>query len=69
MLLQSGIGDNEIIQGFIEAINLIVTLDPTVVEITVRSLYVSLTATLVASLIALPLGAFIYFREFRGKRG
>ena len=69
MLAQSGLEDNEIIQGIIEAINLIVSLDPTVVEITIRSLTVSLSATFFASLIALPLGAFIYFKEFRGKRG
>lgn len=68
MLLQTGITDNEIIEGLVEAVRLIVTLDPTVVEITIRSLYVSLTATFLASLIALPLGALIYFREFRGKR-
>jgi tungstate transport system permease protein len=69
MLIPLGIEDNEIVQGFIQAIHLIVTLDPTVVEITIRSLYVSLTATLIASAIALPLGSFIYFKEFRGKRG
>jgi tungstate transport system permease protein len=60
--------ENEIIQGIIEATRLILSLDPTVIEITIRSLYVSLTATFFASLIALPLGALIYFREFRGKR-
>ncbi|HZD43447.1 MAG TPA: ABC transporter permease, partial [Methanomicrobiales archaeon] len=32
------------------------------------SLQVSLTATFIASLIALPIGALIYFREFRGKQ-
>ncbi len=58
---------NPIIEGFIEAIRLIVSLDPQVVEITIRSLYVSLTATFFAALIALPLGALIYFYEFRGK--
>ena len=58
---------NPIIEGFIEAIRLIVSLDPQVVEITIRSLYVSLTATFFASLVALPLGALIYFYEFRGK--
>ena len=62
------ISQNEIVEGFIEAIRLIVSLDPQVVEITLRSLYVSLTATGVASLVALPLGAMIYFHEFRGKR-
>jgi tungstate transport system permease protein len=59
---------NDIVQGFIEAVKLIVSLNPEVVEITVRSLYVSLSATAFASIIALPLGAYIYFNEFRGKR-
>jgi tungstate transport system permease protein len=59
---------NDIVQGFIEAVRLIVSLNPEVVEITLRSLYVSLSATLFASLIALPIGAYIYFNEFRGKR-
>jgi tungstate transport system permease protein len=61
------VNGNPIIEGFIEAIRLIVSLDPQVVEITIRSLYVSLTATFFAALIALPLGALIYFYEFRGK--
>ena len=60
------VNGNPIIEGFIEAIKLIVTLDPQVVEITLRSLYVSLSATFVATLIALPVGALIYFYEFRG---
>jgi len=59
---------NEIAEGFVEAIYLIVTLNPEVIEITVRSLGISLVATLLASLIALPVGALIYFYEFRGKR-
>lgn len=58
---------NPIIEGFIEAIRLILSLDPQVVEITIRSLYVSLTATFFAALIALPIGALIYFYDFRGK--
>jgi len=58
---------NPIIEGFIEAIRLIISLDPQVVEITIRSLYVSLTATFFAALIALPIGALIYFYDFRGK--
>ncbi|WP_292728981.1 ABC transporter permease [Methanoculleus sp.] len=62
------VNGNPIIEGFIEAIELIVTLNPQVVEITIRSLYISLTATFVATLIALPIGALIYFYEFRGKR-
>jgi tungstate transport system permease protein len=62
------VNGNPIIEGFIEAIELIVTLNPQVVEITIRSLYISLTATFFATLIALPIGALIYFYEFRGKR-
>jgi tungstate transport system permease protein len=60
---------NEVVQGFIQALELIVTLDHEVLEITARSLYISLIATLLASLIAIPIGGFIHFREFGGKRG
>lgn len=60
---------NEIIDGFIQAVILIVTLDPEVLEITARSLLISLAATAIASLIAIPLGGVINFRTFRGKRG
>ena len=60
---------NEIIEGFIRAGELIISLDPEVLEITARSLLISLAATLIASLIAIPIGGFIHFREFGGKRG
>lgn len=58
----------EISDGFIEAVTLIITLDPEILEIAGRSLYVSVAATLVAALIAIPLGALIYYYDFRGKR-
>jgi len=58
----------EIIEGFIEAIRLIVTLDPDVMAIAARSIIISLTATIIASLIALPLGATINFGKFPGRR-
>ncbi|MCU0632913.1 MAG: ABC transporter permease [Methanolinea sp.] len=60
---------NEIIDGFVQAGELILSLDPEVLEITARSLLISLTATVIASLIAIPIGGFIHFREFGGKRG
>ncbi|MGZ4904355.1 MAG: ABC transporter permease [Halobacteriota archaeon] len=60
---------NEIIDGIRQAIDLIVTLNPEVMDITARSLYVSLSATFVASLVAIPIGGFIHFKEFGGKRG
>jgi tungstate transport system permease protein len=59
---------NEILDGFIQAFWLIVTLDPEVIEITLRSLGISLSATVLAALVCLPLGGFIHFHEFRGKR-
>lgn len=59
---------NEIIEGFTQAVNLIISLDPEVLEITFRSLSISLTATLLGALIALPIGGLIHFHEFRGKR-
>ncbi|HJJ61673.1 MAG TPA: ABC transporter permease [Methanocorpusculum sp.] len=57
-----------IIDGFIGAIQLIITLDPEVMDIALRSIQVSTIATLVAALIAVPLGALIYFYDFTGKR-
>jgi tungstate transport system permease protein len=59
---------DEISAGFIRAIQLIVTFDPQVVEITARSLSISLTSVLIASLIDVPIGGIIHFHNFRGKR-
>ncbi len=59
---------DEISAGFIRAIQLIVTLDPQVVEITARSLSISLTSVLIAALVDIPIGGIIEFHSFRGKR-
>ena len=58
----------EIWQGFIKAIELIVSLDPEVIEITGRSLSISVTSVILASLFCLPLASLIHFRRFPGKR-
>ncbi len=58
----------EIWQGLIKAIELIVTLDPEVMEIAGRSLMISVTSALLASLICIPLASMIHFHHFRGKR-
>ncbi|MCL0036101.1 ABC transporter permease [Dehalococcoidia bacterium] len=58
----------EIGQGFIKALELIVSLDPEVMEIAWRSLRVSAASTVLASLICIPIGGLIHFRSFRGKR-
>lgn len=57
-----------IIDGILEALHLIITLDPDVMEITALSLVVSLTATITATLIAVPFGAAVQFNEFPGKK-
>jgi len=59
---------DEIWQGFLKAIELIVSLDPEVMEIAGRSLRISGTAALLASLICLPVASLIHFHNFRGKR-
>ena len=57
----------EIASGFLKAVELIVTLNPEVVEITARSLSISLSSILLASLYCIPLGGLIEFRSFWGK--
>jgi tungstate transport system permease protein len=59
---------DDIAQGVIQAINLIVTLNPEVMQIAALSLFISLSATIIAALIAIPLGGLIHFHEFFGKR-
>lgn len=58
----------EIWQGFLRAVELIVSLDPEVIEIAGRSLRISIISTLLASLVCLPLGGLIHFHRFVGKR-
>jgi len=58
----------DIWQGLQAAFWLIVTLDADLVEITLRSLQVSLSALIIASVIALPLGTWLAIRRFRLRR-
>jgi tungstate transport system permease protein len=53
--------------GIVQAWDLIVTLNPEVMQIAFLSLYISLVATLLAAIVAIPLGSVIHFKEFRGK--
>ncbi|MFQ6085098.1 MAG: ABC transporter permease [Candidatus Bathyarchaeia archaeon] len=59
---------SEIVEGIREAVELILSGDPTLIQITVRSLQVSGTATALAALLGLPLGAVIGLTHFSGKR-
>jgi tungstate transport system permease protein len=58
----------DISQGVIQAVDLILTLNPELIEIAFRSLYISLGATILAAIITIPLGSLIHFRTFPGKR-
>ncbi len=59
---------NDIWDGLVEAFWLVVTLDPDLVEITLRSLQVTFTAVIIASAIGMPLGAWIAVNRFRFRR-
>ena len=60
---------NDIWAGVQAAIRLLVTADPDLIEITLRSLQVSLTALLIATSVALPLGSWLAIRRFAFRRG
>ncbi|HEX9897030.1 MAG TPA: ABC transporter permease [Dehalococcoidales bacterium] len=59
---------DEFLQGFTRAFQLIVTLDPEVVEITGRTLAIALSSCLISTILCLPLGSLIHFKRFHGKR-
>ncbi|MBI2851860.1 MAG: ABC transporter permease [Chloroflexi bacterium] len=59
---------NEIWQGLIKAVELIVSFDQEVMEIAGRSLVIAVTSLGLAALVCLPLGGLIHARQFRGKK-
>jgi tungstate transport system permease protein len=60
-------GFDVIVDGLIRAFQLILAGDPTVAQIALLSLGVSLTATLLGALVGIPLGFFIARRDFIGR--
>jgi tungstate transport system permease protein len=58
----------EIIDGITQAFQLIISLNPDLLEVTLLSLYISLCSTFIAASIAIPAGGLIHFHEFAGKR-
>ena len=58
---------SELIEGIIQAIELIVTGNSTVLEIAARSIYVTGVATLLAAGWGIPIGLSIGVKEFTGK--
>ncbi len=55
-------------QGLLEAVRLLFSGDPEVLEIIFRTLHVSGTATLIGLLIGLPLGTFLALASFPGRK-
>ncbi|WP_220748680.1 MULTISPECIES: ABC transporter permease [Jannaschia] len=55
-------------EGLTRAVWLVLTLDPDLMEISARSLQVTLTALVIATAIALPLAALLSVRRFRWRR-
>ncbi|MBC7131155.1 ABC transporter permease [Candidatus Bathyarchaeota archaeon] len=58
----------DILQGLLKALELIISGNPTVLDITSRSLYISGSATILAVLWSLPISILIGLRNFRGKK-
>ena len=59
---------NEITNGFIKAFKLIISLEPELYQIIIRSLFVSISAVMIASLFCVPLGIWMGLKNFRGKQ-
>jgi len=58
---------NEILEGFVRALQLIASLDPEVLNISILSLRVSGIAVVVGSIIGLPIGTALGLTRFSGK--
>ncbi|WP_341366774.1 ABC transporter permease [Yoonia sp. BS5-3] len=58
----------DIWEGLLAGFWLLITLDADLLQITLRSLHVTLTAVLIASLIGLPFGAWLAVQRFRHRR-
>lgn len=61
-------GADFLIEGIVKAFELIISLDPYILSITCVSIKVSGTATLLATLTAIPLAFILAFLNFRGRQ-
>jgi tungstate transport system permease protein len=57
-----------LIDGVVQAFHLIITGDPELVDITLRSFQVSFQALLMASIVGIPLGTLIGLKKFWGRK-
>lgn len=58
----------DIWRGFVEALKLIIHLDPYVVKITFFTMYVCAIATMAGMILGIPLGSALAFYRFRGRK-
>lgn len=58
----------DLFSAFLTSINLITSQNSDVLEITFTTLQITFTSVLISTLVALPLGTAITFREFTGKK-
>ncbi len=59
---------NEILQGLIQAFGLILSFDSELITISLRSLYVTISALIISTLIAFPLAALLVVTRFQFRR-
>ncbi|MGH1467029.1 MAG: ABC transporter permease [Cognatishimia sp.] len=59
---------NELFEGLLAALRLILSLDADLIEISLRSLYVTTSAVVIAAIIGLPIGCWLAVRRFRFRR-
>lgn len=57
-----------IVEGFKEAIRLLITFDKEVLQIVLLSVLVSTSATIIASIFSIPLGVYFGIKKFKWKR-
>lgn len=57
-----------LLEGLKKAIEMVLAADPIIVEITLRTLKVSMTAILISTLIGIPLGMFLGLVKFPGRK-
>jgi tungstate transport system permease protein len=59
---------NELTSGLIKALKLIISLDPELYQIIIRSLFVSLSAVIISALFCFPFGIWLGLKKFKGKQ-
>jgi tungstate transport system permease protein len=59
---------NEILQGLIQAFGLILSFDSELITISLRSLYVTISALIISTLIAFPIAALLVVTRFQFRR-